>query len=112
MTAAWQLLLASEAARHVAWWCLTIGWLSGVGVVLAFGWRRIVCWPMAEELRMARRQHADDRRQFEARLGDAGLQIRELLGQNARLAALYTAAKADGTREVGRAMASGRKGAA
>ena len=108
----WQLLLASEAARHVAWWCLTIGWLSGVGVVLAFGWRRLTCWSMAEELRRSCRQHADERQQLEARLADQALQIRELLNQTARMAALYTAARAEGTREVGRAMASGRKGAA
>ena len=80
--------------------------------MLAFGWRRLTCWSMAEELRLARAEHADERRQLEARLGDQSLQIRELLAQNARLAALYTAAKADGTREVGRVMASGRKGAA
>lgn len=108
----WQLLLTSEPARHIAFWCLTIGWLSGAGVVLAFGWRRITCWSLAEELRQVRAQAADERRQLEARIGDAGLQIRELLNQSARMAALYTLAKAEGTREVGRAMASGRKGAA
>ena len=109
MTAAWQLLHASEVARALAVYCITFGWACGVGVVLAFGWRRLTCWSLAEELRQVRAQAVDERRQFEARLGDAGLQIRELLNQSARMAALYTLAKAEGTREVGRAMASGRK---
>ena len=106
MTAAWQLLHASEVARALAVYCITFGWACGVAVVMAFAWRRITCWPMAEELRQVRAQAADERCQFEARLGDAGLQIRDLLAQTARMAALYTAAKADGTREVGRAMAT------
>lgn len=105
----WVLLQTSEAARAIAWWAIIGGWLTGFAFCAWLFWRRLTAPSRAEAVRLLCAEHEDQRRQLEAQLGDAGFQIRELLGQNARLAALYTAAKADGTREVGRVIASGRK---
>jgi hypothetical protein len=70
----WALLQTSDAAIRLAGWCLIVGWLSGVGCVLCFGWRRLTTPTRAEECR-----------RLQAQVDEAGAQVRALLDQNERL---------------------------
>ena len=72
-------------------------------------WRRIFAPSRAEELRILAQQHADDLRRLQQRLDEAAAQIRDVHAQNARLAACYTAARADFTRGVGNYEAAQRQ---
>ena len=75
MTAAWQLLQVSDAARAIALWCIAGGVLCGAAMVVCFaGWRRLT---RPEDTHLLRIQLAD----ANARVKVLAADLRRVLGK-------------------------------